>query len=87
MYGRSAVGSRSVAFQQSPLWLGLLSLHSSAIAAGAPGLAMAFFMLLAAPFLLFLSIRFRPLYYQPAVVGITVVALAVGLPVVCGGIG
>ena len=49
---------------------------------GAMGDAMAFLMLLPAPFLLFLSIRFRPLHYQLAVVGMTVVALGVGLPVI-----
>jgi hypothetical protein len=70
-------------------WLAVIpQLGNSGGGAGAGfaalGMAMAFLMLLAAPFLLFLSIRFRPLYYQPAVVGITVVTLGVGLPVIWG---
>lgn len=70
-------------------WLAVIpQLGNSGSGAGAGfaalGMAMAFLMLLVAPFLLFLSVRFRPLRYQPVVVGITVGALGVVLPAIWG---
>jgi hypothetical protein len=46
------------------------------------GAAMAFLLLLISPFLLFISIRFRPVLYTPVVVIPTILCIAIGIPAV-----
>jgi hypothetical protein len=68
-------------------WLGLLpqlgnSGSGAAEGFAALGVALAFLSLLPALVLLFLSIRFRPRHYPPAIVVSTILICAVGLPAV-----